>query len=40
MGLRAKCKHCTWKVRAEGSVYLHLAMEAHRRNTGHKVKVK
>ncbi|QBP30558.1 hypothetical protein SEA_CHARM_77 [Mycobacterium phage Charm] len=40
MTLKAKCKDCTWKVRAEGSVYLHLCMESHRNNTGHRVKLK
>jgi hypothetical protein len=40
--LKAKCKdkNCPWKVRAQGSVFLHLAMQAHRDTTGHKVKVK
>ncbi|AOZ61316.1 hypothetical protein SEA_DARTHPHADER_76 [Mycobacterium phage DarthPhader] len=42
MPLKAKCKHkgCPWKARAEGSVYLNLAMQAHRDNTGHTVKMK
>lgn len=41
MTLRAKCKVCEWKVRAEGSVYLHLAYEhTHTELTGHKVKEK
>lgn len=40
MPLKAKCEDCSWKVRAEGSVYLHLAMRAHRDITGHKVKIK
>lgn len=38
--LKAKCKDCTWKVTATGSVYLYLAAGAHRGNTGHRVKIK
>ncbi|QGH80641.1 hypothetical protein SEA_RAHALELUJAH_81 [Mycobacterium phage Rahalelujah] len=40
MTLKAKCKHCSWKVRADGSVFLHLSAQAHRDGTGHKVKIK
>ncbi|QFG04653.1 hypothetical protein PBI_KEZIACHARLES14_79 [Mycobacterium phage Keziacharles14] len=43
MSLKAKCKHkhCTWKVRAEGSVFLHLSYQAHMQATGHhKFKIK
>ena len=38
--LKAKCKDCSWKVTASGSVYLHMAAGAHRANTGHRVKIK
>ncbi|UJD20916.1 hypothetical protein SEA_ZIMMER_78 [Mycobacterium phage Zimmer] len=40
MPLRAKCKHCSWRVESEGSVYLHLSKDAHERGTNHKVKIK
>ncbi|QFG12579.1 hypothetical protein PBI_TOAKA_80 [Mycobacterium phage Toaka] len=41
MTLKARCKHCSWKVRAEGSVFLHLSAEAHTAAApGHKVKIK
>lgn len=37
---KAKCRDCSWKVKADGSFYFRLAISAHRQGTSHRIKIK